>query len=114
MIHKNRGNRRKQNVRKALRKARIVHNLHDYWNYSSIHSLSKNKIHCSCPMCKEKTNNKENKSKGPLDSNRSFCRLACTNNRYGRKYWKHSDRQKIDSMAAQINDYQKGDNIYGN
>lgn len=109
MIHRHRGNRRKQDVRKALRKARIIHNLHDYWNYPSLHALSKSKIHCSCPMCAAKTNTKMTKSKGPVDGGRSFCRLACTNYRYGRKYWKLNDRRKVDSMNYQLYEYEGSD-----
>ena len=107
MIHKNRGNRRKTNYKKAIRKAKIIKNLNNYWNYKSLHELSKGKIHCSCPFCAIKTNNAINKSKGSVDGNRSFCRLACTNNRYGRKYWKISDRKKIDNMNYQIFEYKE-------
>ena len=108
MIHNNRGNRRKTNYKKAIRKAKIIKNLHNYWNYKSLHELVKGKIHCSCPMCKAKTNNSMNKSKGPIDGNRSFCRLACTNYRYGKKYWKISDRKKIDSMNNKKEEYYMG------
>lgn len=108
MIHKNRGNRKKTDYKKAIRKAKIIKNLHNYWEYKSLHELVKGKIYCSCPMCKAKTNNSINKSKGPVDEKRKFCRLACTNNRYGRKYWKKSDRKKIDNINYQINEYQEG------
>lgn len=107
MIHRHRGNRRKTNCRKALRKATIIKNLHNYWSYNSLHELSKGKIHCSCAICTTKTNNSKNKSRGPVDESRHFCRLACTNSRYGRKYWKPSDRKKIDSMDNQIFEYKE-------
>lgn len=48
--------------RKALRKRRIAEQVyydgknHPY--YSNLHQYSKNKIHCSCPMCSAKTRNK--------------------------------------------------------
>lgn len=48
--------------RKALRKRRIARevyydgDIHPY--YSNLHQYSKNKIHCSCPMCSTKTRNK--------------------------------------------------------
>lgn len=50
--------------RKALRKKRITE--HYYWHrasggqpyYDNLHQYSKNTIHCSCPMCSPKTNNK--------------------------------------------------------
>ena len=109
MIHKNRGNRRKQNARKALRKARIIKEQNNYWSYISLHQLSKGKIHCSCPMCSAKTNNSYTKSKGPIDKNRS-CRFSCTNYRYGKKYWKPSDRKKIDSINSQKEEYIKNGN----
>jgi hypothetical protein len=48
--------------RKALRKRRITQH---YWGiseehpyYDNLHQFSKNKIHCSCPMCSTKTRNK--------------------------------------------------------
>lgn len=108
MIHKDRGNRRKTNYKKAIRKSNIIKDHHNYWSYSSLNELSKEKIHCSCPMCKAKTNNTKNKSRGPVDSSRKgFCRLACTNKRYGRKHWKPSDRRKIDNMNYMINIYLK-------
>ena len=107
MIHKNRGTRRKQNYTKARRKARIIHNLNDYWSYNSLHELSKGKIHCSCPRCSEKTNGKINKSNGPIDGKRNFCKLAVTNERYGRKNWKTSDKRKIDNMKNQKEEYQE-------
>jgi hypothetical protein len=104
MIHKNRGTRRKQNYTKARRKARIIHNLNDYWFYNSLHELSKGKIHCTIGSAK--TNGKNNKSKGPVDGARSFCRLAVTNERYGRKNWKVSDKRKIDNMKNQKEEYE--------
>jgi hypothetical protein len=48
--------------RKALRKRRIAREVyydgdtHPYYN--NLHQYSKNKIHCSCPVCSEKTRNK--------------------------------------------------------
>lgn len=48
---------------KAIRKRRIDRELdggsiyHHDW-YDNLHQYSKNKIHCSCPMCATKTNNK--------------------------------------------------------
>lgn len=52
---------RKISFHKALRKQNIVR--HVYWHgkeypwYDNLHQYSKNKIHCSCPMCSCKTNN---------------------------------------------------------
>ena len=47
--------RRHKNLVKALRKARIIKEQNDYWNYKSLNQLVKGKIHCSCPMCSSKT-----------------------------------------------------------
>ena len=52
----------------------------------------KGKVHCSCPMCSRKTNNKgKNRLK--------------YGNYYPLKDWKHSDQQKLDDM-----DYQEREN----
>ena len=48
--------------RKALRKRRITQEV--YWDgkdhpyYDNLHQFSKNKIHCSCPMCSVKSKNR--------------------------------------------------------
>lgn len=53
--------------RKALRKRRIAREIYHNWSnsfgeeweyYDNLHQYSKNKIHCSCPMCSPKTRNK--------------------------------------------------------
>lgn len=46
--------------RKARRKQRLDHELsyYGYYFYDNLHQYSKNKIHCSCPMCSPKTRNK--------------------------------------------------------
>ena len=46
---KNRGDRRKQDFSKARRKQRMRS---DY--YGNLHQYSKNKIHCSCRLCRGK------------------------------------------------------------
>ena len=55
--------RRHKNFTKALRKRAIARKVypsfvgeHEY--YSNLHQYSKNKIHCSCPICSAKTRNK--------------------------------------------------------
>lgn len=52
---------------KALRKRRIDHAVYrydrDYGFYDNLHQYSKNKIHCSCPMCSAKTKNKGRRKK---------------------------------------------------
>ena len=48
--------------RKALRKKRITEEVYydskEHPYYNNLHQYSKNKIHCSCPMCSPKTRNK--------------------------------------------------------
>lgn len=53
-----RAERRNFNIKKALRKKRLSDAwLIDNHYYNNLHQYSKNKIHCSCPMCSRKTNN---------------------------------------------------------
>ena len=51
--------------RKALRKKHLIERLHSSWNgyYDNLHQYSKNKIHCSCPLCSAKTRNKGRRNK---------------------------------------------------
>ena len=52
--NRRRAYRRKTNLRKAIRKQRISKTVnHTDW-YKHTHQYSKNKIHCSCPMCRFK------------------------------------------------------------
>ena len=52
--------------RHAIRKRRIARQVYKAWHwgeiewdyYDHLHQFSKNKIHCSCPMCSAKTRNK--------------------------------------------------------
>lgn len=90
--NKKRAVRRKNNVKKAIRKREITRNVYqksdwDDWEYyRSLHEYSKGKIHCSCPMCTQKTNRKDEFS--------SF-------HRYGGN-WTHSDIKKIVGMREQL------------
>lgn len=47
---KKRAARRKKNYAKAMRKKKIAANVGGL-RYKSTHQYSKNKIHCSCPLC---------------------------------------------------------------
>ena len=62
MESRSRAYNRDVSKRKALRKKRISDNFwphaSDYPYYDNLHQYSKNKIHCSCPMCSPKTKNK--------------------------------------------------------
>ena len=59
---KSRAYNRDVSKRKALRKKRLAEEV--YYNgkewpyYNNLHQYSKNKIHCSCPICSPKTRNK--------------------------------------------------------
>lgn len=55
--------------RKALRKRRIDRQKQWSWSthvdyYDNLHQYSKNKVHCSCPMCNPKTRNKGRRKRG--------------------------------------------------
>lgn len=55
-----RAERRKNDYRKAQHKRYIVHHVYgllEGW-YDNLHQYSKNKVHCSCPLCAAKTNPK--------------------------------------------------------
>ena len=69
---------------KAIRKRNIIR-AYGWDYYDNLHQYSKNKIHCSCPMCRAKTA----KRKG-----------WGTN----RKNWCISDEKRIEEMADQILD----------
>lgn len=77
---------------KALRKYHIDRDrAAGRWSlyYDNLHQYSKNVIHCSCPMCSAKTNNK--KHNGPRGWEPS-------------KNWSISDQKKINSMESQVED----------
>lgn len=52
---------------KAIRKLKIDRAVNNYMSedrlgwYTNLHQYSKNKIHCSCPLCSVKTRNKGNR-----------------------------------------------------
>lgn len=106
---------------KAIRKKRIS----DSWMwgtnhpwYDNLHQYSKNKIHCSCTMCRAKTNSKIEKASGVGH----FCLYTYIaedgteqknwiSHTWGRSYsgykknWKPSDLRKIQAMDARIKEY---------
>lgn len=86
---KGRAKRRKTDAKKAIRKRKLAQELYtistdtDKWEwFNNLHQYSKNKIHCSCPICRAKTKKKKSKF-GTFERNG--------------KNWKHSDLQKIES-----------------
>lgn len=73
--------------RKALRKRRIAREIYSHGSYTceyydNLHQYSKNKIHCSCPMCSAKTRNKGKRGRTAHGWNPS-------------KNFKHSDLRKL-------------------
>ena len=82
-------------IRKAKRKKRICD--YYYWNrkhpyYDNLHQYSKNKIHCSCPMCSQKTRNKGKR--------------RYRNGNYSRSlHYKASDLRRLIAMDMDESDY---------
>lgn len=82
---RSRAERRKNDIRAAIRKRGITEHVyfdvgHPY--YDNLHQFSKNKIHCSCPLCA----NKSNPAKGG-------------------KNWSPSDRRKLEMAKSQVDEY---------
>ena len=46
--------KRHNDWKKAIRKKKII-NAYGFDYYDNLHQYSKNKIHCSCPLCRAKT-----------------------------------------------------------
>lgn len=89
---RDRGWRRKKDFSKAKRKMEI--NKTYYSNnillYNNLHQYSKNKIHCSCPLCSAKTRNKGKRRKiGNYSPSINY---------------KISEQRKINSMMDDLND----------
>ena len=56
---KARGERRLTNIRTALNKRNTARRVYRYDWYDNLHEYSKGKIHCSCYMCRIRSNNKK-------------------------------------------------------
>ena len=82
---KNRGNRRKMNYTKAIRKKNISESKLRDGFYEHLGQYIKGKIHCSCLGC---TSYSKTNTKG------RWCG--------GKKNYKTSDRRKVESMDNQI------------
>ena len=99
-MSRNSAERRDFSKRKAKRKQYIAEHIYGWEWYNNLHQYSKNKIHCSCPCCSEKTKNKGHRRQRG-NYNRSV-------------NYKHSDKIKIDKLNNQINELsleeRKGDN----
>ena len=73
---RNRAEKRHNDWKKAIRKKKII-NAYGWDYYDNLHQYSKNKIHCSCPLCRGFTKAGENNI---------------------------SDRRKLEEMDSQIFD----------
>lgn len=51
---RNLAEKRHNDWKKAIRKKKII-NAYGWDYYDNLHQYSKNKIHCSCPLCRVKT-----------------------------------------------------------
>lgn len=81
--------KRPNDWKKAIRKRHIdrITNLPGSDDlYDNLHQYSKNKVHCSCPLCRAKTNNKDRKSWASV------------------KNWSIRDKRQFESMDNQILD----------
>lgn len=87
------GYNRRVSTKKALRKQKISKKLYGGERFDNLHQYSKNQIHCSCPCCSRKTNNK---GKNRLKSG----------NYNPSKDWKHSDAIKIESAEQELQEYE--------
>lgn len=103
--NKKRAERRKTNVKKALRKKKISQDVMQTEWYKSLHQYSKNKVFCSCPMCSGmfKTNQKKMRGVGQGTRNtgsRCYITTGTTNHRNG-KNWSVKDQKTIEKLKFQ-------------
>ena len=86
---RNEAEKRHNDWRKAIRKRNIVRDIYGWdegW-YDNLHQYSKNKIHCSCPLCASKTRGKTVKKTGGPGEN-----------------WSIQDEKRIEEMNDQLLD----------
>lgn len=99
---KSRAKRRKLDAKKAVRKRKLAKELYpsdgesEWEYYNNLHQYSKNKIHCSCPLCRAKTSKKKNKY-GSLERNS--------------KNWKHSDKKKIEATKEKAEQFRTDETL---
>ena len=91
MENRGRAYNRDVSRRKALRKKHISDNFWphatEYPYYDNLHQYSKNKIHCSCPMCSQKSKNKGKRARKNYNPTHNF---------------KASDVRKFEKMDNEI------------
>ena len=93
---KKRAKRRHNDVKKAIRKRKITQEVYGEKNYyDNLHQYSKNKIHCSCPLCSEKTSPKKNGHYYGLTGST--------------KLYHSSDAKKMEGMEEQEKEYMNGE-----
>ena len=81
---RNHAEKRHNDWKKAIRKKKII-NAYGWDYYDNLHQYSKNKIHCSCPLCRAKTAKKKQVWSGG-------------------KNWSITDERRIEEMEDQILD----------
>ena len=83
---RNLAEKRHNDWKKAIRKKKII-NAYGWDYYDNLHQYSKNKIHCSCPLCASKTRGKTVKKTGGPGEN-----------------WSIRDEKRIEEMDDQLLD----------
>ena len=86
LLMRTRAEKRHNDWKKAIRKKKII-NAYGWDYYDNLHQYSKNKIHCSCPLCARKTRGKTVKKTGGPGEN-----------------WSIKDEKRIEEMQDQIFD----------
>ena len=84
---------------KALRKKKIAETVYHMCSpyYDNLHQFSKNKIHCSCPLCNQKTNLKKHGKYRSMGAWSGFSNKG--------KHYTHMDIQRIYSMRDEMEEY---------
>lgn len=84
---------REMRAKHIRRKKSIAQHCWRNWELPFDGMYSKEKIHCSCPMCSTKTRNKKYK------------RRHLHGNYYPSINWKHSDKVKIEGMNQDLKEF---------
>lgn len=84
---------------KAKRKQKISKEIFGFSgpHYNNLHSYSKNKVHCSCPMCNKKTNLKKH--------GKYRCIGGWGHLQHGGKYYTLKDAKRIEAMNYEYGEY---------
>lgn len=92
-MNRDRNYYREQRAKHIRRKKYICQKCYGWDYYDHDGSYSKGKIHCSCPLCAAKTNNRRRKSN-------KYAPAKFTN-------WKASDLKKLEELDNQEKEYIK-------